>query len=81
MSRTKIPEFRKSVKSLIRVSKQEKLLAEKLSSEHGENTSEFFRRLVKDEVDSSKLRSNLIIIEQQIKVMKEIKNIVVGEIK
>jgi ribose 1,5-bisphosphokinase PhnN len=81
MSKTKIPKFRKSAKFLIRVSKKFKLLAEKLSSENGENTSEFFRRLAKEEVDNRNLSSNFTIIEQQKQVLKEIRNSITGEEK
>jgi len=39
---------KKEKKILIRVSKDEKMLAEKLSKTEGKNTSEFFRELLKE---------------------------------
>ncbi len=41
-------KLRKEKKILIRVNKEEKALADELSSKEGKNTSEFFRGLLKE---------------------------------
>ena len=53
---------RKEKKILIRVSKDEKNLAEELSKKDGKNTSEFFRHLIKEHAEKQRLAQHLDII-------------------
>ena len=53
---------RKEKKILIRVSKDEKNLAEELSRKDGKNTSEFFRYLIKEHAEKQRLEQHLDII-------------------
>ena len=53
---------RKEKKILIRVSKDEKNLAEELSKKDGKNTSEFFRYLIKEHAEKERLDKHLEII-------------------
>ena len=55
---------RKEKKILIRVSKDEKNLAEELSKKDGKNTSEFFRHLIKEHAEKQRLDQHLDIISR-----------------
>ena len=58
MSRWK-GKARKTKKILIRVNKEEKALAEKLSKAEGKNTSQFFRGLMKDHQTKIDIRKEI----------------------
>ena len=73
--REKKKKDRRIKKILIRVSRAEKKLAEKVASQHGENTSEFFRRLIQEEKDRGKVDVLLRIVESQQQSLKEIKGL------
>lgn len=55
---------RKEKKILIRVSKDEKNLAEELSKREGKNTSEFFRFLIKEYSEKQRLDKHQDIINK-----------------
>jgi hypothetical protein len=55
---------RKEKKILIRVSKDEKNLAEELSKKEGKNTSEFFRYLIKEHAEKKRMEQHLDIIDK-----------------
>ena len=55
---------RKEKKILIRVSKDEKNMAEELSKKEGKNTSEFFRYLIKEHAEKKRTEQHLDIIEK-----------------
>lgn len=55
---------RKEKKILIRVSKDEKDLAEQLSRKEGKNTSEFFRSMINMHAETKTLDKHMKIIEE-----------------
>jgi hypothetical protein len=55
---------RKEKKILIRVSRDEKNLAEELSKKDGKNTSEFFRYLIKEHAEKQRMEKHLDIINR-----------------
>jgi hypothetical protein len=67
---------RKIKKILIRASGDEKKLAEKLSKENGENTSQFFRRLLKEENERESVDLFLKSAEQLNKIAIELSDII-----
>ena len=60
---------------LIRVNREEKTLAERLSSTAGENVSEFFRRLLREAVNDSFSKRCSVLLEKHKKILKEHKKI------
>ena len=68
----------KSCKILIRVSKAEKKQVESIATERGENVSQFYRRLLKEEGERKLLETHLVIAEQEKKVLKELNAIKYG---
>ncbi len=58
---------------LIRVNRTEKELAEKLAKETGENTSEFFRRLLRESRTNSLYTLNMKLAEKHKCILKEYK--------
>jgi len=60
---------------LIRVNRKEKKMAEVLAKEQGENTSEFFRRLLRESKSKSLLEINTEIIRKHKMVLREYKKI------
>lgn len=73
--RTKSAKGLKSAKILLRVSKSEKQQAENMATERGENTSQFFRNLLKEAGERKLLETHLIIAEQEKEVLKEMKEV------
>lgn len=63
---------RKEVKILMRVSREEKKLAEKLSKAEGMNTSEFFRTLLKERETGKSMTTSLNKIEYATGVLENI---------
>jgi hypothetical protein len=57
-------KLRKEKKILIRVNKVEKEHAEKQSKTHGENTSQYFRRLLREDAEGSRLEKITNRLEQ-----------------
>ena len=74
--REKSKAHRKIEKILIRTTKNEKNIAEKLSKEEGENTSQFFRRLLKQESERESFDAFLRATEKLDKVTSELSGII-----
>lgn len=73
--RRKSKKALKSSKILIRVSKAEKKQVESIATERGENVSQFYRRLLKEEGERKLLETHLIIAEQEKEVLKQMKEV------
>ena len=71
---------RKTKKILIRVNKDEKKLAEELSHKKGENTSEYFRTLLREDAERKHLNLHVKIAEKYEKHLAELRSII-GEVK
>jgi hypothetical protein len=69
--REKAPKDKKNKGYLIRLTLAERKLAEKLSKDRGESVSEFFRNIMKEELDRTIYRSHEQKIEQQNKKLQE----------
>lgn len=74
MSREKKIQFLKLKKILIRLKPEDKKLADELAYQAGMNTSEYIRFLLNEKINCKKLYINSLIIEQQKKMMTEIKH-------
>jgi uncharacterized protein (DUF1778 family) len=72
---------RKEKKILIRVSKEEKDLAEMLSKKEGKNTSEFFRSLIKDHSDMKALDKHLQLIKAYEETLLKYKQLLEEHVK
>lgn len=70
--REKARMHRKIEKILIRATRYEKNLAESLSKQNGENTSQFFRRLLKQESERKSVDIFLKAAEKLNKITREI---------
>ena len=66
---------RKEKKILIRVSKEEKDMAEVLSKKEGKNTSEFFRSLIKDHSDMKALDRHIQLIKEYEETLSKYKQL------
>jgi AraC-like DNA-binding protein len=62
-------------KILIRVNRDEKLLAEELSHKQGKNTSEYFRDLLHDDAERVHLNIHLKIAEKYEKTLGEFRSL------
>ncbi|MCE5300157.1 MAG: ribbon-helix-helix protein, CopG family [Spirochaetia bacterium] len=62
---------KKTKKILIRVSREEKALAEELSRKEGKNTSEFFRDILRDKTEAKLIATHADIIARYEQTLKK----------
>jgi hypothetical protein len=74
--REKSRAHRRIEKILIRTTKNEKNIAEKLSKDEGENTSQFFRRLLKQESERESFDAFMRAAEKLEKITGELSGII-----
>jgi len=64
-------KFTREAKILVRVSRQEKQLANRISYEKNESVSVFIRRLLKEENEQKQMKTQLKLIDEQRALLKE----------
>jgi uncharacterized protein (DUF1778 family) len=66
---------RKEKKILIRVTRDEKDLAEQLSKKEGKNTSEFFRGLIKEHADIQAINKHVQLLNEYENTLQKYKEL------